>query len=495
VTNVLRQVLTGRDEQPAWRSDRGRRLAYAVAWAGWALLALSALAAVTVGLRDHGWQGGPGAAGLPHAGGPGGGPGYLLWLAIELAVYVAVPLLPRSPLLGWRVAYLGVLLAPLIGDQNRVDTSYYIILVVAFVVAGLRYGPPRLWCMAVLMLVPVWLWTPPLLRGAEGSGFPLSPARAPDWAYPVRLTIGLAVLTILLYAAGRWRRDRAALATQAREARRQAQEAQRQAEEAQRQAQEAQRNAEEARQQRERGAVLEERARMAREMHDVVAHHMSMIAVQAETAPYRVAGLPEGALAEFAALSASAREALTDMRRLLGVLRSAGEAGSDRVPDLLPQPGLADVDNLVDSARRAGADVAFEMSVAEGEVPAIMGLTAYRIVQECLSNAHRHAPGAPITVAVRQGPRLVLLEVDNGPARLPPAAAVPAGGGHGLAGMRERVALLGGRLSAGPRADGGFAVRAEVPVAPPLDSTVIRARIADGGWHQPAEVPVSGDPA
>jgi signal transduction histidine kinase len=450
VTNVLRQVLTGRDEQPAWRSDRSRRLAYALAWAGWALLALSALAAVTIGLRDHGWQGGPGAAGLPHAGGPGDGPGFLLWLAIELAVYVAVPLLPRFPLLSWRVAYLGVLLAPLIGGQNRVDTSYYVILVVAFALAGLRYGPPRLWCMAALTLIPLWLWTAPVLAGAEGGGLPLALANAPDWSYPVRLTIGLAVLSALVYAAGRWGRDRAALAEQAREARRQAAEAERQAEEA--------------RQQRERGAVLEERARIAREMHDVVAHHMSMIAVQAETAPYRITGLPEGAQAEFAALSQSAREALTDMRRLLGVLRSAEEPGSEQAPDLLPQPGLADVDALVDSARRAGADVTFEMSAAEGQVPPVVGLTAYRIVQESLSNAGRHAPGAAIRVAVEEGRRLVRIQVDNDPAlHLPGPLAAPAGAGHGLAGMRERVALLGGRLSAGPRADGGFAVRAELP--------------------------------
>jgi signal transduction histidine kinase len=232
----------------------------------------------------------------------------------------------------------------------------------------------------------------------------------------------------------------------------------------------------------------------------VVAHHMSMIAVQAETAPYRVAGLPEGAQAEFAALSQSARAALTDMRRLLGVLRGGGGEAGEREPALLPQPGLGDVDGLVASARQAGAEVTFEMSVTEGEIPAIVGLTAYRIVQESLSNAGRHAPGAPIRVAVRQGAPLVRVDVDNGPARLSLTAdcagAGPPGGGHGLAGMRERVALLGGRLSAGPQAGGGFAVRAELPVAAPLDAQAIRASIVGGHWHQqPGELPVSGDPA
>jgi signal transduction histidine kinase len=476
---ALRWVLTGRDEPPAWRSAARRRVACLAAWLGWALVLVLALLSgsdTQRGMRRH-------------------EQGNLAWatavqghlpsrLAIELAVSVAILLLPRFPLLGWRIAWLGVLVGPLVPGQNEVDTGCYAIVTLAFVVAGLRYGPPRLWWMAVLMLIPVWLWTPPLFARTRGDFLLGSPQ--PDWTYPVRLTLGLAVLCALVYAAGRWRRDRAALATQAREAQRQAAEAQRQAAEA--------------RQQRERGAVLEERARIAREMHDVVAHHMSMIAVQAETAPYRVAGLPEGALVEFAALSQSAREALTDMRRLLGVLRGAEGEASEQVAALLPQPGLGDVDGLVDSVRRAGADVAFEMSVAEGEVPAIVGLTAYRIVQESLSNAGRHAPGAPIRVAVRQGALLVQVDVDNGPARLSPAADSPAagppGGGHGLAGMRERVALLGGRLSAGPRAGGGFAVRAELPVAAALDAPVIRASITGGHWHQqPGQVPVSGDPA
>jgi signal transduction histidine kinase len=435
-------VLTDRDEQPAGLSPRGRRLAYAAAGTGYALLAGSTLAVVLTGTRT--------------------GPTTPAWLTAELVVGLAILLLPRFSTLGWLVAWLAMLVGPLISGLNRVDTGYYLIASAALVVTGLRYGAPRLSWMATLTLIPVWLWTAPLLAGAAGGGFPLALARAPDWAYPVRVTVALAVLSALAYGAGRWRRDRAALDAQADEVKRQAAEAQRQAADA--------------RKQRERGAVLEERARIAREMHDVVAHHMSMIAVQAETAPYRIAGLPEGAQAEFAALSASAREALTDMRRLLGVLRSSAEPGSGGEPgvgggpgseqalDLLPQPALADVDALVDSARRAGADVTLELSAAEGQVPPVVGLAAYRIVQESLSNAGRHAPGAPIRVAVHGGPLHVRVDVVNGPARLPATATSPGSGGHGLAGMRERVALLGGRLSAGPRADGGFTVQAELPV-------------------------------
>jgi signal transduction histidine kinase len=464
---VARQVLAGRDARPAWRSPRARRLAYAAAGAGYALLAGSALAVVLTRART--------------------GPGTPAWLSAELVVGLALFVLPRRPTLGWCVAWLAMLAGPLVDGLNRVDTGYYLVASIALVVAGLRSGAPRLWWMAILTLIPVWLWTAPLLAGAASGGSPLALAHAPDWSYPVRVTIVLAVLSALAYGAGRWRRDRAALDAQA--------------DEVQRQAAEARRQAADARKQRERGAVLEERARIAREMHDVVAHHMSMIAVQAETAPYRIAGLPEGAQAEFAALSASAREALTDMRRLLGVLRSSvepgsgGGPGSEQALDLLPQPALADVDALVDSARRAGADVTLEMSSAEGRVPPVVGLAAYRIVQESLSNAGRHAPGAPIRVAVHEGPLHVRVGVDNGPARLPATVGSPGGGGHGLAGMRERVALLGGRLSAGPRPDGGFAVRAELPVARPLDSPAIGASAAGFPRHQPGQVPASGDPA
>jgi signal transduction histidine kinase len=434
-------VLTGRDEPPAWHSAASRRVALWAAWLGWGLLAVSGIAAVTIGVHDHAWRGGPGGAGL-HNGQVPGGAGVLGWLAVLLAVSAALPLLPRFPLLGWRIAWLAVLVTPLLPGQNRVNTAYYLILAVAFAVAGLRYGPPRLWAMAFLMLVPAWLWT------------------GPDWTYPIRLTISLAVLTGVLYGARRWRRDRLALAATRREAREQADSARQHAALAQRHS--------------ERSAVLEERARIAREMHDVVAHHMSMIAVQAETAPYRVPGLPEAARAEFAALGDSARAALTDMRRLLGSLRAPEVLLSTEAqrtdPERLPQPELSDVPELVDSVRGAGAEVILEMPGRLPEVPGVVGLAAYRIVQESLSNAGRHAPGAAIRVSVGEGDGSVLVDVTNGP----PGAAVaspaarpstgPPGGGQGLAGMRERVALLGGEFKAGPRADGGYAVRASLPI-------------------------------
>jgi signal transduction histidine kinase len=152
-----------------------------------------------------------------------------------------------------------------------------------------------------------------------------------------------------------------------------------------------------------------------------------------------------------------AREALAEMRRLLGVLRH------DQPADLAPQPQLSDLPALVDAARRAGAPVEFSAPAALGQVPAGVGVCAYRIVQESLSNASQHAPGAPITVSVDHDCGAVLLRVANGPGGHP----APSGDehrGHGLTGMHERVALLGGSLTAGPAPGGGFVVSAVLPL-------------------------------
>ncbi|MEU8264401.1 histidine kinase [Micromonospora sp. NPDC048999] len=207
----------------------------------------------------------------------------------------------------------------------------------------------------------------------------------------------------------------------------------------------------------ERRAVLEERARIARELHDVVAHHMSMIAVQAETAPYRLADVPDGARAEFAAIAGSAREALTDMRRLLGVLRSES-AG----PQTAPQPGLADIAPMVEAAHRAGLAVTLDAPTPAAGTPAPVGLAAYRIVQEGLANAARHAPGAAVRVSVHPGPHALTVRVENtaGPAA---PTNVERGAGHGLTGMRERALALGGTFAAGPLDGGGYAVDALLP--------------------------------
>jgi signal transduction histidine kinase len=212
-------------------------------------------------------------------------------------------------------------------------------------------------------------------------------------------------------------------------------------------------------QQQARSALLEERARIARELHDVVAHHMSVIAVRAETAPFRIPGLSERVKDDMAETGALARQALTEMRRLLGVLRGA-DAGAERAP----QPGMDHLEGLVAAVRGAGLAVDLHITDGQRPLPAGVELSAYRILQEALSNTLRHAPGARATVEVGYEPDRLRLRVHNDP---PPASGErppPAPPGHGIVGMRERAAMLGGALAAGPTSDGGYLVEAVLPL-------------------------------
>ncbi|MET9573756.1 histidine kinase [Streptomyces virginiae] len=221
---------------------------------------------------------------------------------------------------------------------------------------------------------------------------------------------------------------------------------------------------------RSRRTLLEERARIARELHDVVAHHMSVITVQADSAPYRLPGMPEPVQEEFAAIAAGARQSLGEMRRLLTVLRApdgAGGAGGDGGDgERGPQPGIGRLQQLVEATVRAGQPV--ELSLAAGAAraaPPAVDLSAYRIVQEALANVVRHAPGASTRVSVTVDDDEVLVLVVNGPAARD-AVVEPdgPGTGHGLVGMRERVRLTGGTLDTGPLPDGGFRVAARLPL-------------------------------
>jgi signal transduction histidine kinase len=205
-----------------------------------------------------------------------------------------------------------------------------------------------------------------------------------------------------------------------------------------------------------RREVVEERTRIARELHDVVAHSMSVIQVQASTARYRLPDLPSAAVSEFDDLAATARASLTEMRRLLGVLRT-----EDQAAELVPQQGIDDIPALVDSIRRAGVDVGLELVTADVSVaPAGVQIAAFRIVQEALSNAVRHAPGSRVSVSVRTDDTAIRLRVHN-TAATHEVSAQPSG--HGLRGMRERVALVDGTLEAGRDADGGWTVSAALP--------------------------------
>jgi signal transduction histidine kinase len=209
----------------------------------------------------------------------------------------------------------------------------------------------------------------------------------------------------------------------------------------------------------------EERARISRELHDVVAHHVSMIAVQAETARLATPGMPAAGARQLSAIGDTARAALTEMRRLLGVLR---EDSGAQTPDRRPQPGLAQLNELVDEARDvSGIGARLIVSGWLTSLDPGVELAAYRIVQEALTNARRHAPGAAVDVELRFSPDALHVRIrDNGPG--PGAGPVTEPGrstpGHGLLGMRERAAAVGGEFRAGAAPGGGFLVQATLPV-------------------------------
>jgi signal transduction histidine kinase len=224
-------------------------------------------------------------------------------------------------------------------------------------------------------------------------------------------------------------------------------------------------------------SVLEERARIARELHDVVAHHMSLIAVQAEAAPYRIPDPPPELARSFATIRASAVEAMTELHRVLGLLRNPTapdanpDADADAGPGAAPQPRLSDLADLVTTVRAAGHPAILSVTGDSGPLDPGVELSAYRIVQEALSNALRHAPQARVHVQLGYDHDALTVQVINGPSTAPRSspAAANNGHGHGLVGMRERVAMLGGTLSVGPRPDGGYAVTATLPTRAPTE--------------------------
>jgi signal transduction histidine kinase len=403
----LSQALIGPDPPPArrWRSSRERWTAYEVLAVATVVLCAANLAGIAT----------------------------LGQLLLAVPVVAPLPLAARYPMLAWRIGWLALLLVPLVPATWWGGWPWgpgqILALLGAFCLAGIRQQRPELWWMWALTLIPWVLWL------AVG---------VPDLNGPASATIVFTAAAIAVDSMGSRLRAQRALAAQTERvaeerARRAALEERAEAEQAQR-------------------AVLEERTRIARELHDVVAHHMSLIAVRAETAPYRLTGLPEPVKAEFSSLSEVAREALAEMRRLLGVLRH------DQPAALAPQPQLADLPALIDATRHAGVAVELNVSATLDQVPTGVGVCAYRIVQESLSNASQHAPGAPVTVSLGSDSRTVLLQVANGPGNHPGPSQEQRALGHGLTGMRERVALLGGSLSAGPAANGGFVVSAVLPL-------------------------------
>ena len=233
-------------------------------------------------------------------------------------------------------------------------------------------------------------------------------------------------------------------------------------------------------------AAAAERTRIAREMHDIVAHSLSVIIAQADGGRYAAEAEPAAAVRSLTTIGETGRAALTDMRRLLGVLRppeqGAGDptsptAGDDgAVPtgpaapvDLVPQPAVADIERLVEQVRDSGMEVSVVRIGTARPLPPGTGLTVYRICQESLTNVLKHGgPGVRASVLLQWAPRALVLEVtDDGRG----AASTPDGGGHGQLGMRERAVMLGGTLTLGPRPGGGYRVRAEIPLPAAASST------------------------
>jgi signal transduction histidine kinase len=215
--------------------------------------------------------------------------------------------------------------------------------------------------------------------------------------------------------------------------------------------------AEREREERARAAVTEERARIARELHDVVGHSVSVMTVQASAVRRLLRPEQEREREALLVVERTGREALAEMRRMVGVLRRPEEG-----PALAPQPSLEHLERLVEQAREAGLSVELRVEGDRQPLPAGIDLTAYRLVQEGLTNAIKHARADQAQVVVRYGDGDLEVTVsDDGR-----GAGSGDGGGHGLVGMRERVAVYGGELEAGPQAEGGYLLRAKLPVIP-----------------------------
>jgi signal transduction histidine kinase len=207
-------------------------------------------------------------------------------------------------------------------------------------------------------------------------------------------------------------------------------------------------------------SLLAERTRIARELHDVVAHHISAIAIQAETARFTTPEFPELGAERFAAIGDSARAALDEMRHLLGVMRAPVDAAGRA-----PQPGFDQLNALIDEHRTLGGELRFSVRGPVAALSDAAGLVAYRVVEEALTNARRHAPQAAVEVSLDYTPTLLRIAVrDHGPGLDPTTDGDEAEAGFGLVGMRERVEALGGTFTCGDHVEGGFEIVVDLPV-------------------------------
>ena len=337
------------------------------------------------------------------------------WEQALLTLGWTLPLIWRRR---WAVAVLAVVvpfgpILDLVNEQGGV-TSYVLAVILASFTVGRHRDPPVTWWGPVLGVG--FFWVMAAVAGGHFSDY---------------------LFTALLYG-GAWGMGYALRqrATRISELDQEAQDLrERQAE-------------------REQQAIAEERGRIARELHDIVSHSISVITIQAQAVRRRLHADQPAEIDDLRDIEDTARQAMAEMRRLLGVLRADGPAA------LAPQPGLEQLDRLVADTRAAGVVVDARTEGDPVALPPGLDLAAYRVVQEALTNCRKHALGASAVVTISYDHDCVEVAIENDAGEGPVSAA---NGGHGLIGMRERVALYGGTLDAGPRADGGFAVRARLP--------------------------------
>jgi signal transduction histidine kinase len=359
----------------------------------------------------------------------------LLWLDLlaALAAFLLLPQPPQPPAPAWWCYLLAAGIALPLVVRRRWPVPVFAVVLTLSVVASLLDATRDPFAAAAFALYPVALtvprrrWLPVIGVGTAALGLLLIVAGPAGWwlADASRWVTG-SVLLGGAWVLGRGVRERRALAVQA---------ATRQAER----------------------AVALERLRIARELHDVVTNGLGVIAVKAAVANHVVGQCPQEAHRALRVIESTSRDALDEMRHLLGVLRS-----DETVPDLAPAPGAGRLPELVRRATAAGIDVDVDVSGVE-TLPEGVGLSVYRIVQEALTNVARHAATARCRVRVNATAGEVRVEVSDdgsGGGGRPTA-------GHGLIGMRERVAVYGGTFAAGPRPEGGFTVTAHLPYGPP----------------------------
>ena len=329
---------------------------------------------------------------------------------LTVAVMSAVAWRRRYPL-----TVVGLVVVGMMVLDSEGQLSVFAALVLVCFTAGAELDPPGAWLGLALAVVPFWI------------GFALTGGLVSDYVAVTVLYGGSWVVGQVLRERGH---RNAALAERADRAERdQELEAAR--------------------------AVARERARIARELHDVVSHSITVIAVQTQAVRRRLDPAQRREIDDLRAVEATARQAMAEMRRLFGVLRADGER-----PALSPQPGLDQLDRLIEDTRAAGVHVTVAVQGEVVPLPPGLALAAYRIVQEALTNVRKHASGGQVTVRLGYGTSTLDLEVED-------TGGSPTddldGGGFGLVGMRERVALYGGSLDAGRRPDGGFGVHARLP--------------------------------